>query len=252
MALLRSATRRTSPPLGRGGTRIGSRGPFALTFGRFAGAGTHEGGPLRIIDVDAHLHEPLDWVERTDPGLAEVLGPPARFMDIAGSVFGFPDPSFSSLPEAQRPKDRWDLIPPGFVTHLQMTDERQPDTHDEADSDPRWGADARLRFCDERGIDVQFLNPTFLGGAMVQAFRAGRPDAVRDVRQAWNRWATDAVDGHVDRLIPVTQIDLADLEWSIAEMTRMREAGSRAFVIPEAPVGTGARRDPETGQRPLA
>ena len=50
---------------------------------------------MRIIDVDAHLHEPLDWIERTDPGLAEELGPPARFMDIAGSVFGFDDPSFT-------------------------------------------------------------------------------------------------------------------------------------------------------------
>ena len=50
---------------------------------------------MRIIDVDAHLHEPLDWVERTDPGLAEALGPPARFMEIAGDMFGFSDPSFA-------------------------------------------------------------------------------------------------------------------------------------------------------------
>ena len=28
---------------------------------------------MRIIDVDAHLHEPLDWVEQTDPALAEAL-----------------------------------------------------------------------------------------------------------------------------------------------------------------------------------
>ena len=53
----------------------------------------------------------------------------------------------------------------------------------------------------------------------------------------------DVVDGHTDRLIPVTQIDLHDIEWSLAEMERMREAGSRAFVIPEAPVGgRGGRR----------
>ena len=47
------------------------------------------------------------------------------------------------------------------------------------------------------------------------------------------------VAGHTDRLIPVTQIDMQDVEWSIAEMTRMREAGSRAFVLPEAPVASG-------------
>jgi len=205
---------------------------------------------MRIIDVDSHLHEPLDWVEQTDPGLAEALGPPARFMDIASDVFGFSDRSFVSLPEAQQPKDRFDLVPPGFVHHLELTDLLQPDRQERSSDDPFYGPDARLAFCDERGIDVQFLNPTFLVGAFVQAGRAGRADLLTRIRQCWNRWSTDVVDGHTDRLIPVTQIDLGDIEWSIAEMTRMREAGSRAFVIPEAPVRSG-RRD-ASGRTPLA
>lgn len=206
---------------------------------------------MRIVDVDAHLHEPLDWVEQTDPGLAEELGPPARFIDIASSVFGFRDPSFASLPEAQQPTDRWDLVPPGFVTHLEMTDERQPDMHDPSRQDPFYGADGRLRFCDERGIDVQFLNPTFLVGAFVQAGRARRLDLLPRIRETWNRWAIEQVSGHTERLIPVTQIDLGDIEWSIAEMTRMREAGSRAFVLPEAPVASGGPA-PADGARRLA
>ena len=84
-------------------------------------------GCMRIIDVDAHLHEPLDWVEQTDPGLAEQLGPPARFMDIASNIFGFYDPSFASLPVAQQPRDRFDTVPPGFVHHLELTDTLQPE-----------------------------------------------------------------------------------------------------------------------------
>ena len=195
---------------------------------------------MRIIDVDAHLHEPLDWVEQTDPRLAEALGPPARFMEIAGSVFGFADSRFGLLPEHQQPKDRWDLVPPGFVTHLEMTDQRQPDdhAHEDAAGEAYFDADARLRWCDARGIDVQFLNPTFLVGAFVQAGRARRFDVMKDIRRAWNTWATTVTAGHEDRLIPVTQIDLLDIEWSIAEMTRMRERGSKAFVRPEAPVTT--------------
>src|SRR5215218_9768859 len=94
---------------------------------------------MRIIDVDAHLHEPLDWVERTDPGLAEALGPPARFMDVAADVFGFPDRSFVSLPEAQQPKDRFDLVPPGFVHHLELTDTLQPDRQEGTTDDPFYG-----------------------------------------------------------------------------------------------------------------
>ena len=204
---------------------------------------------MRIIDVDAHLHEPLDWVEQTDPGLAAELGPPARFMDIASSVFGFADSSFELLPEAQRPKDRFDLVPPGFIRHLELTDLLQPERQQRAVDDPFYDPDARLAFCDERGIDVQFLNPTFLVGAFVQAGRARRPDLLPRIRQCWNQWAIDIVDGRTDRLIPVTQIDLGDVEWSVGEMTRMREAGSRAFVVPEAPVSSP--RD-DSGRRGLA
>jgi len=194
---------------------------------------------MRIIDVDAHLHEPLDWVEHTDGRLAEALGPPARFMEIAGSVFGFGDSKFGLLPEHQRPKDRWDLVPPGFVTHLEMTDERQPDDHAHPDEGKAYfDADARLRWCDDRGIEVQFLNPTFLVGAFVQAGRVRRFDLMNDIRRAWNTWATTVTAGHSDRLIAVTQIDLHDIEWSVAEMARMRDRGSKAFVLPEAPVAT--------------
>lgn len=205
---------------------------------------------MRIIDVDAHLHEPLDWVRRTDPELAEVLGAPARFMDIASSVFGVSDPSFGSLPERQRPKDRFDLVPPGFVEHLELTDALQPEHQGASADDPFYAPDARLAFCDERGIDVQFLNPTFLVGSFVQASRVRRHDLDQRIRSCWNTWSTDLVTGHTDRLIPVTQIDLGDVDWSIAEMERMRGRGSRAFVIPEAPVG-GGRRGPD-GERTLA
>jgi predicted TIM-barrel fold metal-dependent hydrolase len=194
---------------------------------------------MRIIDVDAHLHEPLDWVERTDPALAAEIGPPARFMDVAGALFGVSDPAFQELPEPQRPTDPYDSVVPGFLHHLEITDTLQPERSESSGDDPFYDADARLRFCDERGIDVQFLNPTFLVEPIIQVARARRLDLLPRVRQAWNRWASDQVEGHTDRLIPVTQIDLHDISWSIAEMTRMREAGSRAFAIPEAPVGGG-------------
>ena len=61
---------------------------------------------------------------------------------------------------------------------------------------------------------MQFLNPTFLVGA-VRAGRAGaalRPDATHP--SALEHVVDDLVDGHTDRLIPVTQIDLGDIEWS--------------------------------------
>jgi predicted TIM-barrel fold metal-dependent hydrolase len=50
------------------------------------------------------------------------------------------------------------------------------------------------------------------------------------VRQA-NAYLADALSGHTDRLSPVTIVDLVDLDVAVAEMTRMRERGSRAFFL---------------------
>jgi predicted TIM-barrel fold metal-dependent hydrolase len=192
---------------------------------------------VRTIDVDAHLHEPLDWFATVDPESAEALGPPPRFMDIAGIVFGSSDPTFQNLPEPQRPTSGYDFVPPGFVEHLELTDLIQPESQAASVGNPYCDPEARLALNDARRIDVQFLNPTFLVGNIVAAARRGRFDLIRAVQQGWNEWAARQVEGHTDRLMPVTQIDLHDLDWSIAEITRMRAKGSRSFVIPEAPVG---------------
>ena len=194
---------------------------------------------MRIIDVDAHFHEPVDWLARTDAALAAELGPPARFIDIADALFGIHNPALAQLPEQQRPRGAWDTVLPGFVRHLEMTDERQPAHQSTASGDPVYDPIARLKVCDAEGIDVQFLNPSFLVNPIVQAVRVRRPDLIQRIRKAWNRWAMDTVHGHTDRLMPVTQIDLNDVPGSIAEMTRMRALGSRGFALGESPVGIG-------------
>ena len=76
---------------------------------------------MRIIDVDAHLHEPLDWLSQTDNKLADELGPPARFMEIANSGFGVSNPKLSALPDSQQPTGGYDTILPGFTQHLEIT-----------------------------------------------------------------------------------------------------------------------------------
>jgi predicted TIM-barrel fold metal-dependent hydrolase len=196
---------------------------------------------VRIVDVDAHFHEPVDWLQHTDPDLAAELGPPARFIDIADAVFGVNNPATAQLPAQQQPETAWDTVLPGFVRHLEMTDARQPARQSDSAGNPVCDAGARLTVCDAEGIDIQFLNPSFLVNPIVQAVRAGRPDLIPRIRQAWNRWAMDTVSGHTDRLMPVTQIDLNDVPEAIAELTRMRALGSRGFAISEAPVGIGRR-----------
>jgi predicted TIM-barrel fold metal-dependent hydrolase len=205
---------------------------------------------MRIIDVDAHLHEPLDWVEKTDAELARLLGPPARFLEVADAIFGISNPAVSQLPPQQRPQKAWDTVLPGFVQHLEMTDVRQPDHQSTLAGDPFCDPTARLALCDAEGIDVQFLNPTFLVGPFVQAARARRFDLMPRIRRTWNQWSTDLVHGHTDRLMPVAQIDWNDVPGAVAEMTRMRARGSRGFTLSESPVGVG--RFGSDGSNPLA
>jgi predicted TIM-barrel fold metal-dependent hydrolase len=205
---------------------------------------------LRIVDVDAHVHEPVDWLECTEPGLARELGPPARFIEIADALFGISNPALSRLPKDQQPRTTWDTVLPGFVRHLELTDERQPTHQRDLPGNPVCDPEARLRVCDAEGIDVQFLNPSFLVNPIVQAARNGRVDLVPRIRLAWNRWAMELVHGHTDRLMPVAQIDLHDVPGAVAEMTRMRKLGSRGFSISESPVGVG--RFGSDGSGPLA
>lgn len=194
---------------------------------------------MRIIDVDAHFHEPVDWLEHTDPGLAALIGPPASFIEIADALFGIGNPAIRELPAEQQPGSTWDTVLPGFTRHLEMTDERQPRKQNEMAGDPTCDPAARLAVCDAEGIDIQFLNPSFLVNPIIQAAKARRGDLIPRIRGAWNRWAMELVYGHTDRLMPVTQIDLNDVPGSIAEMTRMRKLGSRGFAIGESPVGIG-------------
>src|SRR2546423_10375212 len=233
------------PSSGASAWRVGS----SLSDSRSRSWGDQE-VPMRVIDVDAHLHEPLDWVEQVDGELAEALGPPARFMDSAGAISGWSEAASAPPPGTQHPKGEFDTTPPGFIRHLQITDTLQPDSQSASAGNPFSDAGARLRYCDEKGIGIQFLNPTCLVGPFVQAARAKRMDLMPRIRQAWNRWSSQQVAGHTDRLMPVVQIDMNDVEWSIAQMTEMRQAGSRAFAIPEAPVrNTMAASTP--GGRPM-
>ena len=140
---------------------------------------------VRTIDVDAHLHEPLDWFATVDPASAEALGPPPRFMDIAGAVFGSSDPTFQNLPEPQKPTSGYDFVPPGFFEHLELTDLIQPESQATSTGNPYCDPVARLALCDDRGIDVQFLNPTFLVGTIVAAARRGRFDLMTMPRSSF-------------------------------------------------------------------
>jgi predicted TIM-barrel fold metal-dependent hydrolase len=86
----------------------------------------------------------------------------------------------------------------------------------------------RLAWMDRVGIDV--ANTICLEGADYGRRLTDR-ELAREVIGACNGWLADRVDGFSDRLPPLTSIDATDIAWSIRELTKMRERGSRAFLL---------------------
>src|SRR5690606_17467826 len=93
-------------------------------------------------------------------------------------------------------------------------------------------AAARLAWMDRVGIDT--ANTICLEGANYASTLDDR-ELAREAVYACNSWLADQVDGHEDRLPPLASIDATDVDGSLAELTRMRERGSRAFLIDTTP-----------------
>ena len=191
---------------------------------------------MRVIDVDSHFMEPLDWLEKTDPGLAAEL-PPSNFAErVARGVVG---DLLDKIPPAERPKNLLELLAPqGRRSAEALMAAWKGDKSEMTLESPTTGyeAEARLKLNDEHGIDVQFVNPTMGTGPYVSAIRMGRRDLGLRAFKAFNSWAAQTFAGHTDRLVPVTLVDLIDVDWAVGEMTRMRKAGSRVVQIKPDPV----------------
>jgi predicted TIM-barrel fold metal-dependent hydrolase len=181
---------------------------------------------MRIIDADAHFHEPLDWLEQADPKLAEELPPPTSLLET------FLRSRIETFPEELRPENHFELITQEFRAHLMKTVDLQPEHYERFSGNPHYDPAARLTLCDAEGVDVQFMNPTTsIVTGYLQTVGNGHPELLPRLLSAYNRWAADQLVDHTDRLIPVTEAFPSDVEWTIAEMNRMRAAGSRALHL---------------------
>jgi predicted TIM-barrel fold metal-dependent hydrolase len=196
---------------------------------------------LRIIDADSHLQEPPDWISVVNPALAAEL-PPMKNIDLMRAGVRM---RAKMLPPELQPEDPLDLMAPDMRIFQERNAARQPDRFDAADDNPFYNTDARLAYCDEQGIDVQFINPSAGILAVTQAVVAGRMDLLRDIFEATNSFLANHCAGHTDRLIPVMDAYPADVDWTVAEMTRMRALGSRAFHVTQDQVKSPTHPDYE-------
>ncbi len=190
---------------------------------------------MRLIDVDSHFLEPPDWLATIDPMLAAEIPPGDPIERIVQGVVG---DLLDVVPRSQRPENLIDLLAPSGRRALNALLADNAEVREAKLAGPlgSYDADERIAFCDQHGIEIQFLNSTFGIGPYAAAMKIGRPDLAQRALSAYNRWTSQTLAGKTDRLIPITLLDLNDVDWAVAEMTRMRRAGSRAVQVRAEPV----------------
>lgn len=181
---------------------------------------------MAVIDMDTHFEPGRSWLAEY-PHLADAV---PEFSIAEATMRAQVGDLLELVPEGQRPS-RDVLLPPGIKAIL---GEESVDGYGFDGSAMHTPADpvARLSWMDRVGIDA--TNVLCLEGALGAHYIEDRSVA-REVVGACNTWLADQVDGHADRLMPATSIELTDMDWAVAELTRMRERGSRCFLISPIP-----------------
>ncbi len=180
-----------------------------------------------VIDIDTHFEPGPAWLDDY-PSLRDRL--PERFSVAEATVRAQVGDLLRQVPENERPRVE-DLLPPGIAAILGQV---KVDGYGFEGSSMHTPGDAaeRLAWMDRVGIDV--ANTICLEGADYGSRLADRALA-QEVISACNRWLAERVEGHQDRLPPLTSIDATDIDWSVQELTRMRARGSRTFLIDTVP-----------------
>jgi uncharacterized protein len=193
---------------------------------------------MSVIDVDAHFEPAANWLEEFPALRAELpeLLPDddPRFRMDSGEMFAFfvSDDLLRGVPREQRMTiDR--LTTPAMTT---MFDPDRPSGvgYDGASQyqqmlDPS----QRVTWMDERGIAHQNV---ITGAGYTLARAISDPLLGRRALEAVNTWMGEHATACSDRIHPVTSLRFDDLDWVVAELTRMRGLGSRAFLVSSEPV----------------
>jgi predicted TIM-barrel fold metal-dependent hydrolase len=201
---------------------------------------TEEGeADMPVIDIDSHFEPTADWLEEF-PALQAKLPDrfptdDPRFEMRSPEMFAYfvTDDLLRGVPRERRmPIER--LVTQG------MRDKYDPDRGPEVGypgSDQHQhleGTVGRLAWMDDQGIDVQNI---ISGTGYTLARAIADPVLGMEALEAVNTWMTDRLDDAGSRLMAAVNLRFEDLDWVIAELTRMRDRGNRTFLLPSEPTG---------------
>jgi len=183
-----------------------------------------------IIDVDSHFEPGDDWLAPY-PELAKKLpklNPGLLAIDaIVGDLL-------LGVPDGKRPPVR-ELLPPGLLT-LFGDEKAEAERRAEFAGKSQFqvaNAAARVKWLDGHGIAQQHV--ICLAGISYN-LQIDHVPLRQEVIRTCNTWLADTCAEGAGRLKPVTALEYHDLDFVVAELTRMRARGSRIFLVPAYPV----------------
>ena len=194
---------------------------------------------MPVIDIDAHFEPTDDWLDEFPTLKAEL---PDRF-PTDDPRFALRSPEMfayfvtDDLLRGRPPEKR---MPIGRLVTPHMRRLYDPGRGPEAgypgsnQHQPLVDVADRLQWMDGQGIAVQNV----ISGAGYTLARAiDDPALGRRALQAVNTWMSDRTADAGGRLLPAVNLRFEDLDWVIHELGRMRERGSRTFLLPSEPTG---------------
>ena len=177
---------------------------------------------LKIIDCDAHFTEPPElWTARAPASMRDRV-PVHRTVDgITG----------------------WYLDGEAWATTGGNTIRKGPEKVLGAhvvqpfdDIDPSaWAVKERLELCDEMGIHGQILYPNGVGFASNHIFSIEDLSQRRTVLEIYNDFLVEVQQESNQRLYPQAMLPIWDMEFTVAEMSRLLDQGITGFTLSDKP-----------------
>ena len=193
---------------------------------------------IRIIDADAHMTEPPDlWTSRVPASIREQL-PQQRTID--GATAWYIGDSIWTSTGGNVIKRGGEKVRGQHI--IQPFDDVDP---------AAWETKARLDLLDREGIFAQILYPNAVG------FTSNHIFAIEDlplrglVLQTYNDFFVDTQVESEGRLFPQALLPIWDMDLTIAEMTRLHDAGIAGYTITDKPELLGLPELPDAYFAPM-
>ena len=181
---------------------------------------------LKVIDCDSHFTEPPElWTSRAPAAMLDKV-PVQKTVDgrTAWYLNG----------------DVWSTTGGNTIQsgHRKVLGSHVVQPFEDIDTSA-WAVKERLELCDEMGIYGQILYPNGVGFASNHVFSIQDLEQRKMVLEIYNDFFVDVQDEGNGRLFPQAMLPIWDIEFTVAEMTRLLDKGITGFTLSDKPEMVG-------------